>query len=320
MRNYFVTGGAGFIGANLVRRLLAHDAAAVTVYDNFSVGKRWHLNRFLGDERLRIVAGDVRDLSALRDAVRGHDVVFHLASNSDIARAAEVPLIDFEEGTLLTQNVLEAMRVTGVKRILFTSGSGVYGDVPPQPIPEEYAQMRPISTYGAQKLASEALISSYAHMFEMIGSVTRFANVVGPLMTHGVTHDFLRRLRTDPTKLRILGDGRQKKPYIHVDDIIDALFLLVERQTASFDCFNVASTDSLTVREIADLCVEQLGLTNVAYEFTGGDRGWRADVPVYSLDSSRIRQLGWANRQDSRGAVTAAARSLIAELQGDKKP
>ena len=320
MKSYFVTGGAGFIGANLVRRLLAHDAAAVTVYDNFSVGKRWHLDRFAKDARLRIVTGNVRDLPALRKAIAGHDVVFHLASNSDIARAAEEPLIDFEEGTLLAQNVLEAMRETGVKRILFTSGSGVYGDVPPQPIPEEYAQMRPISTYGAQKLASEALISSYAHMFGLKGSVTRFANVVGPLMTHGVTHDFLRRLQADPTRLRILGDGRQTKPYIHVDDIIDALLLLAERQTANYDCFNVASLDSLTVHGIADLCVELLGLKGVTYEFTGGDRGWRADVPVYSLDSSRIRQLGWSNKLNSLGAVTAAARSLIAELAAETKP
>jgi UDP-glucose 4-epimerase len=315
MKNFFITGGAGFIGSNITRRLLDRDSTQqVTVYDNFSTGKQWHLEGFQADKRLKIVAGNVRDLPTLSDAIAGHDVVFHLASNSDIAKAAEMPLIDFDEGTQLTQNVLEAMRLTGVKRILFTSGSGVYGDVPPEPIPENYPHMRPISTYGAQKLASEALISAYAHMFDMVASVTRFANVVGPLMTHGVTHDFIRRLRQEPGRLKIQGDGRQTKPYIYVDDIIDALLLLVERQTTWYDCYNVASTDSLTVREIADIAVELLGLKDVAYDFTGGDRGWRADVPIYSLDSSRIRQLGWKNKLDSRGAVMASARALLDEL------
>jgi UDP-glucose 4-epimerase len=314
MTRFFVTGGAGFIGSNLVRRLLGREAATVTVYDNFSNGKRWHLAPFSGDPRLAIVTGDVRDRPALRAAVAGHDVVVHLAANSDIARAADEPLIDFEEGTLLTQNVLEAMRETGVKRILFTSGSGVYGEVPPERIPEDYPHMWPISTYGAQKLASEVLISAYSHMFGLVGSVTRFANIVGPHMTHGVTHDFIRRLRVDPRRLKIFGDGQQTKPYVHVDEIIDALFLLLDRQAAPFDCYNVAPEDQLTVREIADIVVELLELKDVTYEFTGGSRGWRADVPVYHLDSTRIRRLGWRNTMNSRGAVMAAARVMLDEL------
>jgi UDP-glucose 4-epimerase len=315
MKTVFLTGGAGFIGANLVRRLLARDVEKVTVYDNFSVGKPWHLDPYKDDKRLTIVTGDVRDLPTLTAAIAGHDTVFHLASNSDIARAAEDPLVDFDLGTMLTQYTLEAMRTTGVKRILFTSGSGVYGDVPPEPIPEAYGDMQPISTYGAQKLASEVLISAYCHMFDFIGSVTRFANVVGPLMTHGVTHDFIHRLQEEPTRLRILGNGQQTKPYIHVDDIISAQLHLVDTQKASFACYNVASTDSLTVTAIAELVVQLLGLKNVTFDYTGGDRGWRADVPTYSLDTSRIRATGWANKLGSREAVTAAAQSLISELK-----
>jgi UDP-glucose 4-epimerase len=318
MKRVFVTGGAGFIGANLIRRLLARDVEAVTVFDNFSVGKRWHLDPYKTDGRLAIVEGDARDIAQIRPALAGHDTVFHLASNSDIAKAAEEPLIDFDDGTRLTQNVLEAMRLTDVKRILFTSGSGVYGDVPPEPIPEAYPHMQPISTYGAQKLASEVLISAYCHMFDFKGSITRFANVVGPLMTHGVTHDFIHRLKAEPRRLRILGNGMQTKPYIHVDDIISAQLQLADHQTASYACYNVASTDQLTVTQIAELVVTLMGLKDVAFDYTGGDRGWRADVPTYSLDTSRIRALGWSNKFNSREAVTAAARSLICEL--NKEP
>lgn len=310
----FVTGGAGFLGSNLVDALLGHRPAEVTVYDNFSVGRREHLAAWKDDPRLRIVEGDLRDHDRLLPAIARHDVVFHLASNSDIARAASDPLIDFENGTRLTQTVLEAMRTQGVNRILFTSGSGVYGEIPPVPIPEAYPHMVPISTYGAQKLASEALISAYAHMFDIAGTVFRFANVVGPRMTHGVSHDFTRRLHADPTKLAILGDGKQSKPYVHADDVVDAMLLLAQRQDAGFEVYNVGSQDHLLVSEIAQIVIEEMGLSGVELDFSGGARGWRADVPIYRLDTSKIRALGWANRRSSREAVSAAVRSLIAEI------
>jgi UDP-glucose 4-epimerase len=320
MKQCFVTGGAGFIGANLIRRLLAAGAERITVYDNFSVGRREHLDRFAKDGRLRIVEGDVRDDARLVPAMAGHGTVFHLAANSDIAAAASDPAVDFEHGTKLTHCVLEAMRRNDVKRIFFTSGSGVYGDVPPTAIPEDYDKMQPISTYGASKLASEVLMSAYAHMFGIRGTVTRFANVVGPVMTHGVTHDFIRRLMDEPRRLRILGDGQQTKPYIHVDEIIDAWFLIEREQKTTFGCFNVGSDDQLTVREIADIVVEILGLRDVAYDFTGGARGWAADVPIYKLDTTRIKGLGWTCRRTSRQAVTEAAKSLLDELRSGDRP
>lgn len=311
---FFVTGGAGFLGSNLVNGLLDRKLGEVCVYDNFSTGRRWHFGERNDDPRLTIVEGDVGDLDRLCNAIRGCDTVLHLAANPDIARAATEPLLDFDNGTRLTQFVLEAMRRNDVKRIIFTSGSGVYGDVPPKPLPEEWPRMVPISTYGASKMASEALISAYCHMFGMVGTVFRFANVVGAHMTHGVTHDFVRRLTAEPGKLTIFGDGRQRKPYIHTDDILAAILLLLDRQTDGYDMFNVGPQDQLTVSEIAEIVVGTMGLGEVKFEYTGGSRGWLADVPVYSLDTSKLRGFGWTTSMDSRGAVTLAARTLIAEI------
>jgi UDP-glucose 4-epimerase len=312
---YFITGGAGFIGAHLVNRLLETTAATVTVFDNFSNGRRWAFGERLGDPRLAIVEGDAADQAALVRAIAGHDVVYHFAANPDIARAAREPAIDFVNGTLLTHNVVEAMRQTGVRRILFSSGSGVYGEVPPVPIPEEYPRMIPISTYGAGKLASESLISAYCHMFELTGTAFRFANVVGPHQTHGVAHDFLRRLAKDPSRLLILGDGQQTKPYIHIDDVLAAFQLMESGQGSGYDVFNVGTDDSLTVRQIADIVVEQMGLEGVRYEFTGGARGWKADVPVYKLDTRKIRGRGWSSVRDSRQAVTDAVAAMLRDLE-----
>lgn len=318
-KRYFITGGAGFIGAHLSNRLLAQ-GHEVTAYDNFCNGQRWHFGANETNPRLKIIEADVRDEARLEKEIAGHDVVFHFASNADIARAAVEPDIDFTIGTLLTRCVLEAMRKTGVKRIAFTSGSGVYGEVPPTPIPEDYDKMIPVSTYGAQKLASEALIAAYTFMFDLHGMVFRFANVVGPQQTHGVAYDFLRRLAKEPTRLKIFGDGSQSKPYIHVEDVMDAFQLIEGEARGGYEYHNVASQDFLTVREIADIVTTQMGLNNVAYDFTGGSRGWKADVPVYRLETSKIRARGWANKRNSREAATAAIDSMIADIRAGKIP
>jgi UDP-glucose 4-epimerase len=315
----FVTGGAGFLGSNLVNSILDHDLGAVTVYDNFLTGRREHFGPRLSDTRLKIVEGDVANYDNLAPAVAGHDVIFHLAANSDIARAASAPLIDFDNGTRLTQILLEAMRETGVKRILFTSGSGVYGDVPPVAVPEEYPHMVPISTYGASKLASEALISAYCHMFDFVGTVFRFANVVGPFMTHGVSHDFTLALRADSTRLRIMGDGNQSKPYVHVSDVVAAILMLQSRQTEGYRFYNIAPDDHLLVRDIADIVVREMGLKDVRYEYSGGARGWRADVPIYRLDTTKVRSIGWKAKMNSREAVTAAVRSILSEFEAGER-
>jgi UDP-glucose 4-epimerase len=174
--------------------------------------------------------------------------------------------------------------------------------------------MIPISTYGAQKLASEALISAYCHMFDLVGTVFRFANVVGPHMTHGVSHDFTRRLHANPKRLDIMGDGKQSKPYVHTSDVVEAMIFMSLRPETGFDVFNVGSEDHLLVSEIADIVVAEMGLANVELDFSGGSRGWRADVPVYRIDTAKIRKLGWSNKLGSREAVGAAVRSLITEI------
>jgi UDP-glucose 4-epimerase len=326
MARYFVVGGAGFIGSHLVRHLLADEPdACVTIFDNFSSGREWHLGENLSSSRVSIVRGDVKDLPALTGAMKGdgtnwggHDHAYHFASNPDIAKAVTQPDIDFWEGTYLTQNVLEAMRQSGTKKLTYASGSGVYGDTGTTPVFEDFAPMLPISTYGASKLAGEALIGAYCHMFDLSALAFRFANVVGPHQTHGVTYDFTRRLMKEPTSLTILGDGSQSKSYVHVDDVAGALRFVAGKGMKGFHYFNVATLDYVTVKEIADLCCQCLGLTDVKYTFTGGDRGWKGDVPVVRFDSSKLRTLGWSNKLTTRDALRDSIVTTIADEKAGK--
>lgn len=314
----FVTGGAGFIGSHLVGRLLkSKTAEKVVVYDNFTSGQRRYLQDWVQDDRLSIVQADLKDVGQVREAMVGSDTVFHLAANPDIAKAITQPDIDFWEGTYLTQNVLEGMRQTGAARIFYTSGSGVYGEDPAVDFHEDHGPCIPISTYGASKMASEALIAAYCHMFGLVGRVFRFANVVGPRQTHGVGYDFIRRLKSDPTELRILGDGTQKKSYVHVDDVLEAIFLVAAKSLRPYEVFNVATGDYVTVRQIADLAVAIAGLQpgEVRYDFSGGDRGWKGDVPVVRFDSSKIKALGWINRRSSAEALTDAMNAMRKEIE-----
>lgn len=308
-----IIGGAGFIGSHFTDRLLDGGVAeTVMVLDNFSSGREWHIERHLSDPRLTVVKADVNDADALAGAVAGGGTVIHLAANPDIARAAEQPAIDFDEGTVLTHNILEAMRQSGGGRILYASGSGVYGDLGETEADEETGPMQPISTYGASKLASEAMIAAYCHLFGLTARVFRFANVVGPRQTHGVGLDFIAKLRRDPGRLEILGDGRQSKPYIHVDDVIDAVLLADAKAETAFAVFNAAPGDAVTVTEIADMAVECLGLDpeSVEYSYTGGERGWSGDVPVVRLNCDRLRSLGWTCRDTSLQAVRRSLKAL----------
>ena len=313
----FVTGGAGFIGSHLVRRLLKSGRTdEVVVYDNFTSGQRSYLQVLMSDRRLAVIEGDLKDAGRVREAMVGCDTIFHLAANPDIAKAITQPDIDFWEGTYLTQNVLEAMRQTGATHIFYTSGSGVYGEDPAVDFPESYGPCIPISTYGASKLASESLIAAYCHMFGLVARVFRFANVVGPRQTHGVGYDFIRRLKSDPTALRILGDGAQKKSYIHVDDVLEAIFLVAAKAIGPYAVFNVATDDYVTVRQIADLAVAIAGLRpeEVRYDFTGGDRGWKGDVPIVRFDCSKIKALGWRNRRSSAEALSDSMEAMRGEI------
>jgi UDP-glucose 4-epimerase len=225
------------------------------------------------------------------------------------------PDIDFREGTFLTQQIVEAMRRTGTPNLLYASGSGVYGDLKDYEAQEDFGPLVPVSTYGASKLAGEALIASYCAMFDMRACAFRFGNVVGARQTHGVGFDFIRRLRVQPDRLRILGDGQQSKSYIHVEDVVEAVLLAYRTSPARFQVYNVATGDYITVTEIAKLAIEVAGLSEdqVCLEYTGGDRGWKGDVPVVRLNTDRIQSLGWTCKRNTRLALCQALNSMLVD-------
>ena len=318
---YFIVGGAGFIGSHFTDNLLQDpNVRKVTLFDNFSSGREWHFTDHVQDDRFSVVRGNVRDLDLLTESMQNHEVVIHLASNPDIAKAMTDPTIDFYEGTLLTHQVIEAMRLSGAKRILYASGSGVYGDLGEVEAFEEYGPLIPSSTYGASKLAGESLISSYCSMFGITGCVFRFGNVVGPRQTHGIGFDFIRKLLKDPGQLEILGDGSQSKSYIYVLDVVKAVLLANEKSTLPFQAFNVATGDYITVREIADLALDCLNLSpqTTHYGFTGGNRGWKGDVPIVRLSIKRIQSLGWDCQRGSRAALKESILSMLQDAKAGR--
>lgn len=316
MGRVVIVGGAGFVGSHFVDHLLGSGtAAAVTVYDNFSSGRSWHLAHHEGDERLKVVVGEATDGDHLRKVMTGHETVIHLASNPDIARAVGEPTIDFEQGTVLTQRVLEGARLAGIGMVLYASGSGVYGELGEFAPQESHGPLTPVSTYGASKLAGEALLSAYCSMFGIVGIAFRFANVVGARQTHGVAYDFIGRLLQSPDELAVLGDGQQSKSYIYIDDVIAGVLAAADNPPERFDVYNIATLDYISVREIAEITLQELGLdsSTTRMTFTSRDRGWNGDVPVVRLDSEKIRSLGWANRLTSRDAVRLAVQSIVIE-------
>lgn len=316
MKKYFIVGGAGFIGSHLVEALLKEEKDAnVIIYDNFSSGRTWHLEDIKDSKNLKIIKADAKDKDTLIDAMKETDIVYHLASNPDISRAITQPDIDFWEGTYLTNNVLEAMRINNVKKLLYTSGSGVYGDAGSLELDEDYSLKLPISTYGSSKLACEAMICSYCYMFDMHGVSFRFANVVGPRQTHGVGYDFVKKLMSNTDRLDILGDGKQSKSYIYVTDVIDAMRLIERSAMKGFSYYNVATMDYIEVKEIADIVVDIMGLKKVKYCYTGEKRGWKGDVPVVRMSSKKIRKLGWSNKYNSRQAIEKSIKAIYEEVQ-----
>lgn len=312
-RSVFITGGAGFLGSAFTERLLAlPNISKITVFDRSSWSQERSQN-IADHSRVSLIAGDLKDLDALTKAMEGHDTVIHLASNADISRAASQPTIDFDEGTILTQNTVEAARLNAVARVLYASGSGVYGDCGTTELREDDGPFHPISTYGASKLAGESLLSAYCNMFEMTGIAFRFANIVGPGQTHGIALDFVRKLMSDPTQLEILGDGTQTKSYIHIDDAFDAVWLAHTNSKTKFDVYNVSTSDSISVNQIATIAIEEvLGReASAKLKYTGGDRGWKGDVPVVRLNSTKIQSLGFAPNHTSEEAIRLAIAGIL---------
>lgn len=310
-RSILVTGGAGFIGSHLVDALLAENE--VTILDNFSSGKREHIAHHQSNSGFKVIEANMHDLFSLKEAVAGKDMVFHLAANPDVKLGAEDTRVHFDQNILATYNLLEAMRKEDIKRIAFTSTSTVYGDAKTMPTPEDYGPLIPISLYGASKLACEALISSYCHTFDMQSWIFRFANIVGERGTHGVIVDFVRKLREDPKELEILGSGKQRKSYLEVKDCAAAMIHCVDHSLEQTNIFNIGSADSVDVTGIADIVVEQMGLSGVKYRYTGGidGRGWRGDVKLMLLSIDKITDIGWRPEYNSADSIKAAVDALL---------
>lgn len=296
-----VTGGAGFIGSHVVETLLAR-AHEVVAVDNFSTGSPEFLKEYSGHPRLEIVEADLlADRLRLPEIVEGSDVVLHLAAHADVRFGWDNPRRDLEQNFLVTHELLEAMRRTGVRRILFASTGSVYGEAPVIPTPEDCPFPVQTSLYAASKLATEGFLQAYVEGAGFSGTIFRFVSVLGPRYTHGHVVDFMRKLRDDPTRLEILGDGTQRKSYLDVSDCVEALLLFVDADHGC-EVFNVGVDDYCTVKESAGWICERLGV-DPAFEFTGGDRGWIGDNPFIWLDTSKIRSAGWSPRYTIREAV-----------------
>lgn len=308
-----VTGGAGFIGSNLADRLL-QQGHHVVAYDNFSTGQRAFLANALRHESFTLIEGDVLDRPSLTRVMAGVDVVFHLAANADVRFGIQHPTKDLEQNTMATSNVLEAMRANGVKRIGFSSTGSVYGEARVFPTPEDAPFPMQTSLYGASKLAGEGLISAYAEGFGFEGCIFRFVSILGERYTHGHVFDFYRSLRRDPIRLRVLGNGKQRKSYLYIGDCLDAMLLAMETTRRKVDVFNLGLDEYCEVDDSIGWICDHLGLSP-AREYTGGDRGWVGDSPFIFLDCSKIRALGWAPQVTIRQGIIRTLEYLQSNVQ-----
>ena len=310
-----VTGGAGFIGSHLVDTLMER-GHEVKVIDDLSAGSLENIKRWLDNERFEFIKGDLREPGVCSEAVKGVEAVFHLAANPEVRIGAQSPELLYETNVLLTYNILEAMRRENVEYLIFTSSSTVYGDAKIIPTPEDYAPLEHISVYGGVKLAAEALISGYAHTFDIKSLVFRLANIIGERSNHGVIYDFINKLKANPEELEILGDGTQRKSYLHVSDTVEAMLYLFERfkeEGKIFDIYNLGSEDWITVKEIAEAVSKGMGL-NPKFRFTGGvdgGRGWKGDVKFMRLSIEKAKAKGWKPKMNSYEAVERTVKELL---------
>ena len=309
-----VTGGAGFIGSHLIDRLVAR-GDHVVVLDNLSSGNLDFIQGHLDSGDAVLVNGDLRSLDDVKQAMAMDiDCVYHLAANPDIRLGTRVTDTDLNQGTVATYNVVEAMRLAGVKKIAFASSSVVYGENAPMPTPENHGPCMPISLYGASKQAGEGLISSWVGTFGLQAWIFRFANVVGARGTHGVIFDFIHKLKNDPTRLEVLGNGLQEKSYMEVGDCVDAILHVMATTDEPLNLFNLGSHDTASVRRIAEIVVEVTGCADARIEYTGGDRGWAGDIPRARLAIERMVDSGFDVRMNSEDAIRHTATCLLKEI------
>jgi UDP-glucose 4-epimerase len=307
--NAFVTGCAGFIGSSLTDRLLSNGCTVVGI-DDFSSGQRRFLEGAAKSAAFRLVEADLLDIDALTGAMRGADCVFHLAANADVRLGTAQPRKDLEQNTVATHNVLESMRANGITKIAFASTGSVYGEAAIFPTPEDAPFPVQTSLYGASKLACEGLIGAYCEGFGFQSWIFRFVSILGERYSHGHVFDFYRQLRSHPTHLEVLGNGKQRKSYLYVQDCLDAILLALSRANARVNLFNLGSDSYCEVNDSIGWIGAELGL-EPRLSYAGGDRGWPGDSPFIFLDTTRIRALGW---QPQLG-IEAGIRRTVAFLQ-----
>ena len=309
--DYFITGGAGFIGSAVVDRFAPRNR--VTVYDNLSGGREEFISHHKGRKGFEFVKADLLDIEKLIKHMKGHDTVWHLAANPDIRKGTRSPTVDLEQNTFATFNVLECARRADVKSIVFSSTSTVYGRAKKVPTPEDYGALMPISLYGASKLACEGLVSAYAELYGIRGYIYRFANIIGHRSTHGILYDLVQKLNRDPTQLEVLGDGKQRKSYLLVEECVDGMVHGFKHSKDNVNYFNLGSQDQMTVNRIVKVLLEESKLKGVKVNYTGGESGWKGDVPKFLLDTKKMSKLGWKPEHDSEEAVRKAARIVVDE-------
>lgn len=308
-----VTGGAGFIGSHLCLRLLEQGHSVIAI-DDLSLGQKKYLEPCKKFKQFKFIKADLLKLGVIKKYFKGVHRVWHLAANSDILAGAKSTDRDLKMGTIATYNVLEAARLSKVKEFVFSSTSAIYGEASVKPTPENYGPLLPISFYGASKLACEVLATAFSHNFEMKVWIYRFANIVGSHTTHGVIHDFIKKLKTNPRELLILGNGQQSKSYLHVSDCVDGMLFGLENSKEMVNLFNLASSGACQVSMIADFVIEGMGLS-AKKKFSGGEQGWRGDVAQVKIDGAKLQNLGFKPKYDSQGAVKQA----IQDILNDKK-
>ncbi len=304
-----VTGGAGFIGSHLVDELVRRDHQVI-VYDNLSTGFKRHLEALLSQNRITLVDGDLLDEERLNTAMSGVDSVFHLAANADVRGGKSNTRVDLEQNIVGTHRVLEAMRINGASQIVFTSSATVYGEPDVFPTPETYAPLQ-TSVYGASKLAAEAMIQAYGEYFGIKSFSFRFVSWIGERYSHGVVFDFIKKLQKNPSELEILGDGNQKKSYLHVEDGVNAIFMAIDNMPDLKNVVNLGHSDYLNVVDLADIVVQEMGLKEVNYRFTGGVRGWLGDSPFVHLDISKIRGAGFEPEVSIEDGIRRTVRYIL---------
>jgi len=307
---YLVTGGAGFIGSNLVDTLLAQNPEKIVAVDNFRTGKETFIEAQKTNTNYEFLNMDIKKIESYPKVT--FDWIFHLAANADIRGGLKNTRVDLEENVIGTHSVLEFMRKKDIKNLVFASSSALYGETEIIPTPEDLPNIQPISFYGASKIAAEHFISSYCYTYGMQSWMFRFANVVGKRSTHGVIPDFINKLKNNPNELEILGNGLQTKSYFDVSDCVDGLINIPKADNKIVvEAYNLANDETIKVKDLAPIVVDEMGLTNVQYKFTGGDRGWVGDVPITILSFEKAKKLGWRTKISLEEAVRRTVRYLL---------